>query len=129
MATKKIYLICPVRRCGKREKKLLYEYVHKCEAAGDKVFYADRDVEQNDPTGLNIITKERQAILDADEIRVWWKADKKGKSRSEGSVFDFGMAWMAGKKIVIANPDMVKPPPHKSYTTVLAVLDKGGKNE
>ena len=124
----KIYLICPVRKCGKQEKKLLYEYVHLREAAGNKVFYADRDVNQNDPTGLGIITAERKAILEADEIHVWWKADKKGKSKSEGSVFDFGMAWMAilllpEKKIEIANPEMVKPPQHKSYTTVLVAVD------
>lgn len=121
-----IYLICPVRKCGKREKKLLYAYVEKLEAEGNKVFYADRDVEQNDPTGLNIITQERNAIFEADEIHFWWKADKKGKSKSEGSVFDFGMAWMATlfspKKIVIANPEMVSAPPHKSYTTVLVAL-------
>ena len=124
----KIYLICPVRKCGKREKKLLYEHVHKLEAAGDKVFYADRDVNQNDDTGLGIITAERKAILEADEIHVWWKADKKGKSKSEGSVFDFGMTWMAmlfmpEKKIVVVNPQMVKAPPHKSYTTVLMIID------
>ena len=124
----KIYLICPVRKCGKREKKLLYEYVHRLEADGNEVFYADRDVNQNDDTGLGIITAERKASLWADEIHVWWKADKKGKSKSEGSVFDFGMAWMAmafmpEKKIKIANPEMVKAPPHKSYTTALIILD------
>ena len=88
----KIYLICPVRKCGKQEKKLLYEYVHRLEADGNEAFYADRDVNQNDDTGLGIITAERKAILWADEIHVWWKADKKGKSKSEGSVFDFGKA-------------------------------------
>jgi len=124
----KIYLICPVRKCGKKEKKLLYEYVRQLEAAGNEVFYADRDVNQNDDTGLGIITAERKAILWADAIHVWWKADKKGKSKSEGSVFDFGMAWMAmafmpEKRIVIANPQMVKAPPYKSYTTVLMILD------
>ena len=128
-----IYLICPVRKCGKREKKLIYKYVQEREAAGDKVFWADRDVEQNDDTGLGIITAERKAILEADEIHVWWKADKKGKSKSEGSVFDFGMAWMAmlcmpEKKIIIANPQMVKAPPNKSYTTVLTVLDRHTRN-
>lgn len=123
---KTIYLICPVRKCGKREKKLLCAYVEKLEAEGNKVFYADRDVEQNDPTGLNITTQERKAIFEADEIHFWWKADKKGKSKSEGSVFDFGMTWMAmlasPKKIVIANPEMVSAPAHKSYTTVLVAL-------
>ena len=107
---------------------MLYAYVNKLEAEGNKVFYAERDVDQNDPTGLNIITKERKAIWEANEIHVWWKADKKGKSKSEGSVFDFCMAWMATlllpeKKIVIANPEMVKAPDHKSYTTVLVAID------
>lgn len=129
----KIYLICPVRKCGKREKKLIEKYVHEREAAGHEIFYADRDVNQNDPTGLNIVTEERQAIVDADEIHVWWKADKKGKSKSEGSVFDFGMTWMAmllmpEKKIVIANPHMVKAPPHKSYTTVLVAINSEQKS-
>jgi hypothetical protein len=124
----KIYLICPVRRCGEEEKKLLYGYVDKLETAGNKVFYADRDVNQNDPTGLGIVTAERSAILEADEIHVWWKQRSDGSSESEGSVFDFGMTWMAiafmpDKKIVIANPNMVYAPSHKSYTTVLMLLD------
>ncbi|MDP2668597.1 MAG: hypothetical protein Q8P07_02070 [bacterium] len=128
----KIYLICPVRKCGKREKKAIEKYVSGLEAAGDKVFWADRDVEQNDDTGIGIITAERQAIKEADEIHVWWKHKPNGASKSEGSVFDFGMAWMAmllmpGKKIRIANPEMVKAPAHKSYTTVLIVLDKCSK--
>ncbi|MDO8523271.1 MAG: hypothetical protein Q7S12_03260 [bacterium] len=123
----KIYLICPVRKCGKRERKIIGKYVSGLEAAGNKVFWADRDVEQNDDTGIGIITAERQAIKEADEIHVWWKHKPSGASKSEGSVFDFGMAWMAillmpGKKIRIANPEMVKAPPHKSYTTVLVAL-------
>lgn len=123
----KIYLICPVRKCGKKEKKLILKYVQERESAGDTVFYADRDVNQSDDTGIGIITAERQAIKEADEIHVWWKHKPNGASKSEGSVFDFGMAWMAmdfmpGKKLRIANPEMVKAPQHKSYTTALVTL-------
>lgn len=124
----KVFLVCSVRNASKKEKRLQEEYVQKLEARGEKMHWPHRDTKQNDPTGLNIITQNRQAILDADEIHFWWKADKTGKSKSEGSVFDFGMTWMAllfmpNKKIVLANPDMVKPSENKSFTNVLLLLD------
>lgn len=121
---KKAFFICAVRQASETEIALQKQYVESLEAAGYKVHWPHRDTKQNDPTGLNIIKTNRKGIAKADEIHVWWKQKPNGSSKSEGSVFDFGMTWMAmyfmpGKKIVIANPHMVKAPPHKSYTTVL----------
>ena len=105
---KKIFLVCSVRNASDEEKAAQEEYVKKLEAKGDKVYWPHRDTKQDDPTGLNIIAQNRQGIIEADEIHFWWKHRPDGSSESEGSVFDFGMTWMAmllmpEKKIVIAN--------------------------
>lgn len=124
---KRVFFICVVRQASEAEVELQKQYVKSLEAAGYKVHWPHRDTKQDDPTGLHIIKTNRAGIVKADEVHVWWKHRPDGSSESEGSVFDFGMTWMAmlfapEKKIIIANPHMVNPPPHKSYTTVLLRL-------
>src|SRR3989338_2467649 len=123
-----VFLVCPVRKVWKKELKMIQKYVEGLESQSHKVHWPYRDTDQNDPNGLKIISQNREAMKDKDEIHFWWKADKKGKSRSEGSVFDFGMVWMLKhffpeKKIVLANPLAVKPSQDKSFTNVLLLLD------
>ena len=124
----KIFLVCPVRKIGKKEYKMQQEYVAKMEAKGHEVHWPHPDTKQNDPTGIKIITTNRQAVANSDEIHFWWKADKNGKTKSYRSVFDFGMAWMLKyfypeTKMIIANPLKVNPSKNKSFTNVLLLLD------
>ncbi len=116
----KIFLISPVRRVSKRERKEIEKYVAKLEAQGHKVHWPERDTNQKDKIGLRICLDNKKAIEWADEIHIWWQWTKKRKST--GSLFDFGMAFVLNKPIILANPNEVEPTPEKSFNNVLLAL-------
>jgi hypothetical protein len=127
MKRKRIFLICPVRygdhittKEHKETQEKVRRYVEKLEKSGNKVHWPKRDTDQNDPVGLRICTDTASAIIWADEIHIWWDP------RSEGSKLDFGMSFMCyilgSKKIVLANPEDVKPTERKSFNNVLLAL-------
>jgi len=116
----KIFLISPVRRVSKRERKEIEKYVAKLESQGHKVHWPERDTNQNDKIGLRICLDNKKAIEWADEIHIWWQWTKRRKST--GSLFDFGMAFALNKPIVLANPNEVEPTPEKSFNNVLLAL-------
>lgn len=109
----KIFLICPVREVTDREKVATEKYVLGLEMAGNKVHWPPRDTNQNDSVGLCICQDNRQAIEDADEVHIWWN------DKSQGSLFDFGMAFALRKKIVLANPHLVQSTSQKSFSNIL----------
>lgn len=100
---KKIFLIGPVRGADDVLQSLLDVYVMKLESLGYKVHYPTRDTEQNDPSGGYEICKTNfKAILDADEVHIWYDES------SNGSKFDMGGLFMLHvlgirKKVVIVN--------------------------
>lgn len=108
-----IFLICPVNEVTDEEKIASEKYVFALETAGHTVHWPPRNTNQVDPVGLRICKDNRQAIIKADEVHVWWNG------KSKGSFFDFGMAFALGKKIVLANPDDNQRTPLKSFTNVL----------
>lgn len=110
-----IYLIHPVRNITTEERKFLDDYVNKLEAEGHKVHYPIRDVNQ-EQTGLDILTEHKTAMKTVKEVHVYW-------SQSTGSLFDFGMAFITGKPIVLVNKEQIKRTPHKSFENVLLELD------
>lgn len=114
---KDIYLIHPVRGITKREKVFLDKYVESLESKGMKVHYPIRDVKQDD-AGLNICLIHRKVMKNVKEVHVYWKG------KSKGSFFDFGMAFLMGKKIVLINRNKIKKTKKKSYENVLLELDK-----
>ncbi len=104
----KIYLIMPVRMADPAVTKLAHAHMEALESRGDEVHYPPRDAPQDDPTGRVICETHRAAMLEADEVHIFWDVN------SKGSHFDLGMAYALGKKIVpwgITEPD----PPGKSY--------------
>lgn len=109
----KIFLICPVRMVSETEREKIKKYVASLEESGYLVHWPERDTDQNDDIGLCICLDNRAAIAGADEIHVWWN------DKSQGSLFDFGMAFALEKKIVLANPGDVLPTTHKSFNNVL----------
>lgn len=124
----KIFLISPVRNVTKRERKQIEEYVAKLENRDHQVHWPERNTNQNDKIGLRICTDNRRAIEWADEIHIWWQWTKRRKST--GSLFDFGIAFALGKKIVLANPTEVESTPGKSFNNVLLALhEKNTKGE
>ena len=123
--SKKIYLICPVRKVSTELKKFLDDYVEEQELQGNKVHYPPRDVNQNDETGLNIMLSHRSAMKDCNEVHAYWVPE------SEGSVCDLGMVLMAEKPLKLINYKSVlewlNTHPGKSYTAVVFELDANYK--
>jgi hypothetical protein len=111
----KIYFICPVRRANEKTTAFAANHVKKMEKAGHEIFWPQRDVDQNDETGFNIVTTELIAINMCDEVHVYWDKD------SKGSHFDLGAAMIAGKRIV--HVGSVEPDgPEKSYEKVMRIM-------
>lgn len=118
---KKIFLISPVRNVNPETYIVLTMYVLALESQGYKVYWPARDTEQNDPTGgYQICRTNFQAILDADQIHIWYD------ETSQGSKFDMGGAFMLveilgwkSKKILLVNHDEVQDCKEKSFFKVM----------
>ncbi len=113
----KVFIICPVREVTESEKTVIESYVGLLEERGNIVHWPQRDTNQNDSVGLNICTQNKNAIIDSDEIHVYWNG------KSTGSLFDFGMAFSLNKKIRLIND--IESKPHKSFENVLIALSGG----
>jgi hypothetical protein len=117
----KIYLICPVRNINEEMKEQIDGYVAEMESQGHFVHYPPRDVDQSDPVGDNIITKHRFAMLQSDEVHIFFDPD------SKGSCFDLGMFWM----MKWYNPDLklkcintIEKSVGKSFENVILKISK-----
>ena len=87
----KTFLICPVRGHDMQET---IEIVNALEKEGYKVHWPPCDTDQIDQTGLRICQDNRMAILEADVIHFVWDG------KSQGCLFDLGMAFMANKRVI-----------------------------
>ena len=110
-----IYLICPVRNCPPHIKTILDNYVASLENEGHLVYYPHRDTEQ-DADEMAIVKDQRNAVELSDEVHVYWYKN------SDGSYFDFGMAFAHNKPIFLVNREEVKPTKGSSYTNLLLEL-------
>ncbi|HTK60431.1 MAG TPA: hypothetical protein VL283_04510 [Candidatus Baltobacteraceae bacterium] len=121
---KSVFLICPVRNASQEALDAANAYVADLETKGYSVHWPPRDTAQDDPVGLRICRDNGRALLAADEVHVWYDP------ASQGSVFDFGMLFMASevigpeKKVVLVNPESVTPTEGKSFQNVLLALVK-----
>ena len=109
------FLICPVR--GK-DPATFAAIVAKLEADGFTVHWPPRDTDQVDDTGLRICRDNRSAIEAAHVIHVVWDG------LSQGCLFDLGMAFALGKRIV-----QVEIPPAtegKSFQNMMTAWAAGG---
>lgn len=115
----KIYIICSVRNATEQQIELSRAYARTKRREGHTVFFPPDDADQSDLTGWDIVTAERKAVEDADEIHVIW--DKE----SSGSHFDLGMAFALRKtvrRVFSLQPDL----PGKSYWKVMERWEAGG---
>ena len=117
---KTVFLICPVRGVTDEENELIKDYVDGLEGDGVNVYWPKRDTDQGDSTGLRICEDNRVAIEAADEVHVWFNPV------STGSIFDLGMTFALGKKVVLANPEMVEATEGKSFNNVVLELARRG---
>jgi len=90
-----IYIICPVRNITAEQEQQIKTYVESLEERGYQVHFPPRDVDQNDPIGVDICSKHLQALKRAARVDVFWDAN------SSGSHFDLGMAFALSKKVLI----------------------------
>ena len=86
------FLICPVREHDIHETE---EIVRGLELQGWEVHWPPRDTPQTDPIGLEICGANLRAIKVADRIFVVWDG------KSQGCLFDLGMAFALGKRITV----------------------------
>lgn len=86
----KAFLICPVRGV---DPEVSRGHVACLEAQGITVHWPPRDTDQDDPTGLRICRDNTDAIAAADVVYVIWDG------KSQGCLFDLGVAFALGKKI------------------------------
>lgn len=91
LETKRTFLICPVRDCDPKETQPI---VKKLEDDGWSVHWPPRDTNQVDDTGLRICTDNARAIKAADAVHFVWDG------KSQGSLFDLGVAFAYGKPII-----------------------------
>ena len=107
---KKMFLICPVRNISEQDRKDLLLTLKKLESEYE-VYYPARDTDQNDNTGYRICTDNKNAIMQADIIGVYWDG------KSQGGLFDMGMAFALNKPIkVILTPSKTEG---KSFQNML----------
>ncbi len=116
---KKVFLICPVRNATEEQKMEIQDYIAGLERQEFTVYYPARDTDQNDEIGFRICTDNKNAIVEADEIHVFYDTG------SAGSLFDLGMAFALNKKLVIANT--VKRTETKSFANVIVAWSEGKK--
>jgi len=91
------FIICPIRNQTESERLFLTHYISSLELEGYKVYWPFRDTNQQDNIGLNICYQNRNAIKKAKRVRVYFT------SKSEGTLFDIGMSFMARKPIIVIN--------------------------
>jgi len=114
-STMKTFLICPVRGVTLEESRQIGEFVSELENRSS-VYWPSRDTDQDDLIGLRICSDNRAAMIDCDQVFVWWN------SESKGSIFDLGMSFALRKPIFLAN--RVTPTEQKSFENVLLALSK-----
>ena len=94
----KTFLICPIRGVGQSDNMV---FVAQLEAYGYEVYYPARDTDQEDETGIHICFDNESAIRQADYVHFVWDG------KSQGCLFDLGMAFAMRKKIIVLHT----PPP------------------
>lgn len=124
----KIFLISPVKDAESKELGRVAAYVASLEDAGYRVHWPIRNTEQKDPTGGYEICKANfAAILDADEIHIWYDETSGGSKFDMGGVFMLVTMLGQKKKVVIANDSEVVDNAVKSFYKVFKHLIEKAK--
>lgn len=121
----KIFLICPVANISPELNGKIGKYVNSLENAGHKVHWPFRDTNQNDFIGgYNICKTNFKAILEADEIHIWYDEASSGSKFDMGGVFMLTEILGYKKRVIIVNDlDVHDRLPGKSFFKVFQVID------
>lgn len=111
---KSTFLICPVRGTA---PDTYANIVAELEANGYVVHWPPRDTDQIDDTGLRICRDNAAAIAKADCVHIIWDG------RSQGCLFDVGVAFALGKQIIPL--DLPEATPSKSFQNMIRAWATG----
>lgn len=114
---KKVFLICSVRNAPPEYLRRQEGYVTILESEGARVHYPPRDTDQS-ACGLDICRQNAQAICEADEVHVFYRAE------SQGTHFDLGVAFALGKPLVVVGNEEYGP--GKSYARMIEEWQRAG---
>ncbi len=124
---KRVFIICPVRNATPQVKKRLKKYVAELENKGYIVHYPPRDTDQSDPVGNKICEENAYAMLDSDEIHIFYDGNSTGLFFDLGITFILTQIFDYKKKIVFINKDEIPDNEGKSFQKVLAFLEEQTK--
>lgn len=105
----KTFLICPVR-CHPTAHTLAFAL--RLESEGWTVHWPPRDTNQEDPTGYRICADNLEAIRAADVVHFVWDG------KSQGCLFDLGMAFALGKRVIPL--EIPEPTEGKSFQNMVS---------
>lgn len=109
----KYYIICSVRDADQELRDKLESYALSLEMEGHEVHLPHRDTNQ-DATGLEICDQNMAAMIEADEIKVFWDP------KSFGSHFDLGIAFVLDKRLdYVEGPQPDEAGPGKSFPRMI----------
>lgn len=101
---KKVFLICMVRDSDEKHTEMLLRYATELEWSGYRVHYPKYDTEQNDPSGgFEICQTNFKAIIEADEIHIFYDESSAGSKFDMGGLFMLVAMLGISKKIYIPN--------------------------
>lgn len=113
MTKKKAFIICPVRNAEPDVKVRLLGIVNDLEKTHE-VYYPARDTDQIDSTGgFRICCDNREAIKNSDIVVIVWDG------KSQGGLFDMGMAFAFNKKVVVVKDFLPPDNDGKSFVKML----------
>jgi len=109
-----ITIICPVRELSPEWRDGLTAYTYMLEGSGHHVHLPFRDTNQDDKTGFDICSDHARHMVWADEVHIAYYG------KSEGWLFDLGMAFVLSKPIVpITGYFPMQTTGGKSYTNMV----------
>lgn len=108
------FLISPVRNTDPNALQYVVDYLERDYI----VHWPARDTDQNE-TSYKICEQNRAAIRAADVVFVFWD------EKSQGSIFDLGVAFGLGKDVRVINPEDVHTTPEKSFANFVMEYDFG----
>ena len=118
-----IFLISPVAKSTTESKKRIGAYVESLEKYGNNVHWPIRDTDQVDLTGgFRICRDNFNAIMNSDEIHIWYDETSGGSKFDMGGVFMLVEMLGVRKKIVIPNAKEFVDCEEKSFFKVLLRL-------
>jgi hypothetical protein len=119
-----VFIICPVRNVDAETSRRIGLYVTKLEAQGKKVYWPARNTDQIDPMGMRIMKDNRNAMLKANEIHIWWDPTSDGSKADIGALIM--LLFFKTKKVVLINK--VESTPNKSFENLVLELSKNSLN-